>query len=92
MPRGRPPKELTGPELLRRYRKRTLVWCDENGEVAAGQTTPTGYVRALTKSEAKEAAAIAAVDAALADNPEFARCDRDGTPNPKGALWRLRDE
>jgi hypothetical protein len=62
MPRGRPRKALTGAELLRRYPNRTLVWCDEHGTPAADQTTPTGYIRALTKAQAKEAAAILEIE------------------------------
>jgi hypothetical protein len=80
---------MTGAELLRYYRKRTLVWCDKNGAPAADQMTPTGYIRPLTKAEAKRAAQIAWLNDALAACPEFERCDADGTPNPKGTHWQL---
>jgi hypothetical protein len=90
-PRGRPPKQMTGPELLRRFGDRTLVWCDEHGNVAADQTQPTEYVRALTKTEEFEAQ-VAEVDAILSANPEFERCDPKGASDSKGDRWKLRDE
>jgi hypothetical protein len=83
---------MTGAELLSRYRNKTLVWCDENGTPAADQTTPTEYIRPLTKAKAERAVQIAWLKDALAACPEFERCDADGTPNRKGTHWQLRDD
>jgi hypothetical protein len=81
---------MTGGELLRRYRNKTLVWCDENGEPAADQTTPTKHIRALTKAEEKRAQ-TAWVNEVLAANPVLERCNADGIPDPNGTHWKLRD-
>jgi hypothetical protein len=88
-PRGRPPKKMTGEELLRRFGHKTLVWCDEHGTPAADQTTPTAYIRPLTKVE-EEQFRIAALNEALAEAPDFERCNVDGTPDPNGTHWKLR--
>jgi hypothetical protein len=82
---------MTGAELLSRYRNRTLVWCDDNAAPVADQTTPTGYIRPLTKAEEKREAQIAWLNEALAASPEFERCNADGTPCPKGTHWQLRE-
>jgi hypothetical protein len=38
-------------------------------------------------------AAMKEIETALASCPEmFERCDADGTPNPKGTHWQLRDD
>jgi hypothetical protein len=82
---------MTGAEFLRRFGHKTLVWCDENGEPAADQTTATGYIRPLTKAEQKEQAQIAWLKEALAASPEFERCNVDGIPDPSGTHWKLHD-
>ena len=82
---------MTGAEFLRRFGHKTLVWCDKNGEPAADQATPTGYVRPLTKAEQKEQAEIAWLNEALAANPDFERCNADGVPDANGTHWQLRD-
>lgn len=82
---------MTGAEFLRRFGHKALVWCDENGEPAADQTNPTGYIRPLTKAEAKEQAQMAWLNETLAANPDFERCDADGTPDANGTHWKLRD-
>jgi hypothetical protein len=56
------------------------------GNPAADQTAPTGYVRPLTKAEAREAAAIAQINEVLSSNPDFQRCTSDGTPDRNGTL------
>jgi hypothetical protein len=91
-PRGRPPiMELTGAGLLRRFRHKTLVWCDENGEPVNDQAVPTGYVRPVTKTEGKRLAQIAHINEVLGGSSEFERCDADGMPDPNGTHWKLRD-
>jgi hypothetical protein len=82
---------MTGAELVNRFCNKTLVWCDKNGTPVADQTTPTGYIRPLSKAEGKKASRIAYIDQVLAANPEFERCDADGTANPTGTHWRLRE-
>jgi len=41
--------------------------------------------------EAREAAAIAQINEALSSNPDFQRCTSDGTPDPNGTHWKLRE-
>jgi hypothetical protein len=73
--------------LLRRH-PRGLIWCDENGNPAPDQSA--GYIRALTKAELEEAA-IAEINETLSSNPDFVRCTADGTPDPNGTHWKLRE-
>jgi hypothetical protein len=87
-PRGRPRKTLTVEEFLHRYRDTPLTWCDENGNPTPDQSA--GYIRPLTAAE-KQAAAIAEINETLSSNPEFERCTSDGTPDPNGDHWKLRE-
>jgi hypothetical protein len=44
----------------------------------------------LTAAEKKEAA-IAEINEILGSNPDFERCTSDGTPDPNGDHWQLRE-
>jgi len=44
----------------------------------------------LTKAQLEEAA-IAEVNEILGSNPNFERCASDGTPDPNGTHWKLRE-